>query len=811
MRKILNLIIKLSIYGLAFLVPLLWLPWTVEAYELNKQYLIFFLVGLAFAAWLAKMILVKQKFIFKRSPLDVWILLFVVGMVLAAFFSLDSVSSWLGFYGRFSGAVIITIVLSLMYFILVNNISTDKERESLALKGKLSKGLNLSLKKIVNIILLSSSLVMLIGYLSVFGFWSRFSGLPTVMNLKSFNPISGSLEGLAVFLAMAVSLAAGLMLGGLLVGKKGENKDNPPKRQGFKGRQLFYFIYLLAGMVLLVIINFWPAWLSLGATMLVLLILSIWAGLFRKRPNSLTLPILLLVVSIIFLVQLPTKTGFVENLPELPKEIILDYKTTNTVVWQTFKDQPVFGTGQGTFFASFAKLKPAEFNESEFWNIRFDNGPSQILEYFATIGLVGLLPYLAIIVVFLLISVFAFRRGKEEIAISKEAGIILGLFSAWLAVFVGQFVYQEKTTLNFLFWLLLALVIVGWRGVGTIKNKRLTFSFKKLPEVGLVLNVVLLMFVFVLVGLFYLGGRFYLADIKYAKTVKSSDKLIENLEDAVNLNKYREAYRRTLSQKYLLGAWAEARKPKEEQNMNLIRTLAAGSIEQARKAAVEISPNLVTTHENLGIIYRDSSGLIGGTLSHAFNAFKKASDLEPTNPVLFRELCRLSLTLQEKEWEETVNYCQKSVDLKGNYLDAHIQLALIHEKKGDLETAVKQMEEALSKLKGGSFQRGSALAKAATEIYFQLGRLYFNLGLMHLDKAITMFEQSVFVSLKPDLTPQYPNAHYALGVAYQAKDRLQGALTQFQIVKRLVPNNQKIDEKINQIKSQLGGAEEGAE
>ena len=100
MRKIINFLIKFPLYALVFLMPLFWLPFTVEAYEFNKQYLLIFLVSIAFMAWLGKLAVVRKKLFFRRTALDVWILVFVLILVLSAVFSIDSISSWFGFYGR---------------------------------------------------------------------------------------------------------------------------------------------------------------------------------------------------------------------------------------------------------------------------------------------------------------------------------------------------------------------------------------------------------------------------------------------------------------------------------------------------------------------------------------------------------------------------------------------------------------------------------------------------------------------------------------------------------------------------------------
>ena len=652
-------------------------------------------------------------------------------------------------------------------------------------------------------------MAVLTAYLSVFNLWSKIPGLPEIMNLRSFNTVSGSFEGLSVFLAAL----AGLLTGVFLQGKKRSVLA-----------KIFSYGLLAAAVVLLVIINFWAAWVSLAVAMALLLIIAFWTRIFRKKVNLLMLPIALLIIAGIFLVNLPGRVELLSDFntlnKDLPKELILDNATTNMITWQTLKEYPILGSGEGTFLANFAKFKPVEFNDSQFWNIRFDRASNYLMETVGALGILGVLGYLTVVFMFLLIMVLSLWRLKKSKTVQSDKLIILPFLLFWLILFVSQFVYSQNTVLLFYFWLFTALGIVSWqRGMGTGlrsgasdgRGKKMSFSFKKLPEVGLVINVVLLILVFAFAGMFYLGGRFYLAEMKSVQAVSDREELIKRAEEIVNLNRYRSNYRENLSQVYLISAWEEARKAEApsdaddttgqaSRNIQLLQTLAAGSIQQAR-TATNLSPNSVNSWENLGAVYRDARGLVGGTLPFALEAYARAVELEPNNPFFYRELCRLNLIAgdeEEKEnnWDEIVNYCQKAVDLKSNYLDAHIQLALVYEKKGDLEKALEQMESVLAKLKGVSFQRGSELAGAATEIYFQMGRLYFNLD--RVNEAISVFEQAVII------TPQYANGRYALALSYQMAERNADALIQFKIVNQLVPGNENIIAAIRQLEASAG-------
>ena len=808
MRKIINFLIKFPLYALVFFMPLFWLPFTVEAYEFNKQYLLIFLVSIAFMAWLAKLAVVRKKFFFRRTALDLWILIFSIIMILSAVFSIDTLSSWFGYYGRFSGSVIGALTLVVMYFVVVNNVKGIKP-------GKTIWGL--SLEKIYSLFLFSSWIAVIAAYFSVFNLWSKIPGLPEIMNFRSFNTVSGSLEGFAIFLTVAMSLVVGLILSqtpkkeiakadlGVVAKKRILSRilgiimfwKNPKSSgSGMKSKLLF----IIASLILLLLINFSAAWVVLGLTMLILLVIAFWTRLFKERVNLLTLPIILLLISGFFWFNLPGKIGFLNNLNQilpLPQELLLDSQVSRTITWQSLKDYPVLGSGQGTYIANFSKFKPVEFNNTDFWNIRFDRGPSHIMEMIGTMGILGILSYIMILGVFLLIGLVFLSRKRLKALVSsypisdkRHPISVFPLILAWLSLLIAQFVYMQNTTLSFYFWLFMALGIVVWQGVQNQPFKKVSFSFEKMPEIGLVLNVVLLILVFVLAGFFYLGGRFYLADVKFIEPVESNEELVAKLEKSVILNNYQESYRNALSQAYLITAWAEANKPEEEQNVELLQALAAGSIQQAR-LATSLSPSSVTAWENLGAIYRDARGLVGGTLPFSLEAFATATNLEPNNPFFYRERCRLNLISEEKDWDETINLCQRSVELKDNYLDAHVQLALVYEQKGDLEIALEKMEVILEKLRGVSFQRGSDFAGAATEIYFQTGRLYFNLE--RIEEAIPMFEQAVII------TPQYANARYALALSYETANRIEDALIQYQILGQMMPDDENIQAKVQEL------------
>jgi hypothetical protein len=254
-KKKLGEVSKISLYLLVFLLPLFWLPFSFETWELNKLYLFFFLTLISFLFWLAKMIVVDKKIRFYRTPLDVLVLSFLIIVTLSTIFSIDKNTSLFGSYGRFFNGLVATWIFALFYFLITNSSSFGAKPSTLT-----------------KLFLISVFLVVLMSYFSIFGIWQKLSSsLPSFMLLPEFNLISSSLEGLAIFLSVAIILLIGL----IVAERKGQ------KRTGGKN-QLFYYLLLTLSSLLLLIIDFGSAWIVILITSLSLLIFALLTRIFKK-------------------------------------------------------------------------------------------------------------------------------------------------------------------------------------------------------------------------------------------------------------------------------------------------------------------------------------------------------------------------------------------------------------------------------------------------------------------------------------------------------------------------------------------------
>ena len=783
MANIFNGITKVSIYLLVFLLPLFWLPFSFEAYEFNKQYLLFFLVSLAFFAWIAKMVLVDNEIRFKRTPLNIFVVVFIFIAILSAIFSVDKISSIFGFYGRFSNGLIGLISLGLLYFLITNNVGVPLKQADLNAEKMLKSATNqrsnqrqISVSGLIKPLMWAVFFVVLISYFSIFGTWlklnnliaQKFPGfsLPPVMLQTTFNPVSGSMEGLSMFLAVIIALLTGMIL------LKGKGKLS----------SIIYYLLLIASLGLMIIIDFKASWIVLSVTLALFLGLAIGKRMFKENVNKLIVPIFLMIMAISFL--------FIEaNLLNLPKEQVLSQGESWGIGFKGATENVksgFLGSGIGTFHYDFSKFRSLEFNQTFLWQIRFDRAGSHISEILATIGFLGLVSYLALIGFFLLISWFLLgaKGAKFDPArfIKSGAKFEIPLLLAFLALFVGQFVYYQNTILAFTFWLILSLSVVSWQK--PIAEKAI--SFKAFPELSLIASVLLIILGLLILGCYFFAGKFYLADTKYVDSFgQISEKRIEFLAKAARLNPLYPQYKIILARTYLNEVLTEMGKPTPDQIALSLNTQSAIAYAKGGqiggvyiKGATEISPNLVSTWETLGMIYREISTMAPGALEWGIKSFEKAISLEPTNPVLYTELGKLYLILGDIP--KAKDNFGKAISLKSDYVDALIQEVLISEREGNTVEAISKMEGLATTFPFN------------VEVLFQLGRLYFNGG--RVDDAILQLESVV------TLFPNHSNALYSLGIAYQRKGQKEKAISAFEKVLELNPANLDVQAKLNELK-----------
>src|SRR3989338_8665806 len=176
---------KWSLYLLLFLLPILFLPWTLDVLEINKQTLFILLTSVSLLAWLGAMVSSK-KILFRFHPSFLFLFLLFLSALVSTFFHKTGFLSLVGHASQ-EYTSSLTLFFGCVFFFLVMNTATEE--------GFLEKSLKA--------LFASSILVALIGLSSFLGwFFLPFDFART----QTFNTI-GTVNSLGIFLGLMLILA----------------------------------------------------------------------------------------------------------------------------------------------------------------------------------------------------------------------------------------------------------------------------------------------------------------------------------------------------------------------------------------------------------------------------------------------------------------------------------------------------------------------------------------------------------------------------------------------------------------------------
>lgn len=740
--------IKKLIYVLVILIPLWFLPTTVNAVEFNKQILMILFVVVILILWLIK-VLNQGEIRWKSNILNVFIGIFLIIVVLSTIFSLRSYSSLVGWPTHLSGSLINVLIFIALYILIINNFKGLKETFGLLFA-----------------FLISSAIATFIGLIQL---WSGFIFPWDFTKVISFNTI-GTVNTLGIFSAVILILITALLF--------------VIKRSNIK---IFLVIVGILNLIILFSLNFWVLWLVLAVGMAIILLFGLmWAVKLEENISWIALPMTFLAISLIFLFFRPV----LPLSPNLPTEVGLSYRGGFNVVKQSLAERPILGSGPETFAINYAKYKPEEINQTAFWNVKFSNPPSEIFSIASDLGILGLLSFLTILVLFVVKAVKNLARtiGHGDNVLKRFLEI--GLFAGWSSLAVAWFIYPQNFTLMFSFWLLLALYIAE---SSIFKDK--IYNLRKSSKVLLLASFSFVILIVIIVGFLYVGGTRFVAEAKYKRgldmiqTQGDLDKGINNIIRSTIVNPYEDRTYLVLAQLFIVKMNRDARLADldQQQRLNLVQIDAINAINSIVRATT-LAPKNVSNWLIRGQIYRQVMSLVDGAGDWAEDSYEKALELESANPFTFTEWGRLyiekyNLTKEESYLETALEKFDKAIEIKPDYAPAHFETALIFDAQGKLDEAINRM--AINR----------QLLPQDTGVAFQLAVLLYKAERYDLAKG--EFIRAII------LDTDYSNARYFLGLLYDREGNREDALDQFKRIAKLNSDNEHIKEIIANLEAGL--------
>jgi len=632
--KICDNITKYSIYILAFLLPILVLPWTSEALDFNKQTLLICLVFISLFAWMLK-VLVFGKFTANMNKIHIFAGVFFLAYLLATVFSIDRYGSFWG-WPRVTAEAMLTIIGLVVLYFIVSNVFSKKE---------------------INVSLYAFSFSAL--FAEAFGVFQLFGQNP------SFNTIGGA-GGMAVFSAVLLPLMIVLLIGAK------------------KWWKILFALEIFISALILVLVNY-PAvwWVVILGSALMMIFGALKRNLFDGRWMA--IPMFFLVIALFFAVLNPQ----ISFLPQRTNEVSLSLSANFQIDESVVKENPIFGSGPGTFSYGFSKFKNSDFSKTVLWNIAFNNGNSKILTDLATTGILGILAFLALIGAVIFYGVKFFFSQKDDFGTPLPYSVLgLGLFVSFCAEVFAYFLNNSNITLSFTFFFILAIL------VNLIFEGKKEYELKPSSLLTLIVTFVFtLVFIFGM-GLLIFNGQRYFSQVSYYNGLNALqnnklDEGIKNLETAVSMNSSTDLYFSQLAQVYLLKVQdvASNKTMSQEDKTKNIQILVSNSV-NAAKFATDLNPKSSNNWLIRGYIYQSLNGLLTDSQTWAINSYNDALKLDPNNPYSLSQLG--TVYYQVKDYQNAKTNLVKAIELKPDYSNALYFAGLTFDKLGQKEKAVQQ-------------------------------------------------------------------------------------------------------------------------
>lgn len=774
-RKVFSERLLLSLLlGLAFFLPLFFIPGQSIAPEFAKMILLEILVLLATFVWAAGRLRDGHVDVPKSMLLLVSALL-VVQFVVAAIASPTPFASFVG-SGYDLGTVSSFVVLFLLMF-LGSVIFSNRDRV-LLLYGAF----------------LGSTVVIMLYHLLRQFFGANFLDFGVFTNAVA-TPV-GRWNDLA-------SLVGAMML--LVLTTRYFFPNN-------KTLRIPAIVLFVVGLLFLLSINFTALWLILIVLCGMLVALSIYEGEREHTKKSLQakeagthhahkpiyhrvsghLPLgatILLICAVLYGSGLSNVTWgssgstiskMVGNtLHSAPySEVVLTPQFTFDIVKSTIKDSPFFGTGPNRFSSAYLKYKMSVVNRTPFWDTTFDFGLGRIPTYFGTTGIVG-------VILWLFFIIFLFVKGRKVFALLAKdriaAYIGFSLFLLSLYFWSMAFFYLPNIAIFAMAFLFTGTLIAFLSGEGVIKSYHVNFDGGRS---SIILTPVAIM---ILVGVIAGGVLLYrqvasLDAFGAAQVSAGANNIAETERYLLRANGFveRDVYRRALSNVALAKLQDLA---KQKLSQEEVAAKAKVLIDDARtnaERAIKLDPTNFENYLQYGGVF-DTLGSLGiqNTAPLARDNYLQALRLNPKSPRVLFMLSHLEFAAGDRV--KAKDYLYKTLAERPNFPEALSFLV-------QLEMQDKNPDAAITALRSGIEAEPSSFL-----LRFALGYLYY-LG-NDLPNAVSEFEAAV------SLNPSYADAKYFLGLSYSRLGRNADAIEQFKGVQALNPDNKDVAAIISNLKA----------
>lgn len=682
--------------------------------------------------------ILEKKFIFKRTLLDIPLMLFLISQGISTVYSIDPHVSLFGYYSRFNGGLLSAICYSLLYWAYVSNMNY---------KNTLSSVFSL---------MPSAILVSLYGIAQHFGIdkdlWVQDVQNRIFSTLGQPNWLAAWIIAL-IPLTWSLSLSSKIQIPSTTQIKKSNNQTYKSFQiWNLNTWKLFDYWYLVIGILFFIVLLFTKSRSGLLGFLIADIIF--WLLLFIHRPTTkhvilseaVESPKLSLrdfsrsnlkmfaicnlsFVICILAVGTPWSPSLFKLLSNSPQpttnkqslslrenqQLITNSGGTESgdirkIVWQgaldIWKANPILGTGTETFGLSYYMYRPKAHNLTSEWDFLYNKAHNEYLNTAANTGTVGLMSYILLILFSLYqiinyqsssykqvkgsnnqevkqIGIFKFNDSKlflDKQSLSlRDWNLKVGILTGYISILITNFFGFSVVPVSLLFFLFPAIA------VGLQESKTMNYEIRTKPTFIQLIGItfILLPSAYCLFAV----SNYYRSDLLYTKAISLSDSgnpieaqrvFSEVLESSPSESVF---WMESADTSAIIAAKALGDSDLELANLYIADTFTKSEF------AISQSPNNVTYKKRFA-----SSLLIFATYDPKY--FKKAIDLLTEAIKLAPTDAKIHYNLglayaKNGNLKEAERIFKETIDLKNDYLNAYYGLGIALSESGNKAEAIK--------------------------------------------------------------------------------------------------------------------------
>ncbi len=742
---------KLDTFGttilmaLAFLLPLLFIPWPFASFTDTKFFLLILGVTIAGLLWTFARLKSNEMHI-PKTYLVIPMVLFPLLAAITGLFSGNIRNSFLG--QSFSlDTVLTSFLLSVLFFLGIFLFNT---------KDKVVK---------LYLLILASWLIFFIYQLV--RLFLGFDVLSFDLFFGSTGNLLGKWNDVAIF-AGVITLMATLTISVL---------------RPYGLLSWLSYAGLVSSLFLLVVVNFQVVWIVLAAISFLLLAQAFFKARFaeviqqkeegeeKERVPGLVLCVF--AISVLFVFAGNLFEGYISSYLGIAQlEARPSVQATTLIVKDVYSTNPFLGIGPNNFTKEWLTHKPSGVNQSPFWDTDFSFGVGIIPTFFITQGVLSVLLWLTFFGLFVWLGIRTFANVRQKVF---DNYLGMTSFLAALFLWVLSIFYVPGVVLFALTFLISGVFVATQINTGAVKKIHVVFSEN--IRTGFISVVLLFLLLATLLSSLYIGVTKFGASIYttqaqiVARDSGDFDTAQKHISQALLFSEGDYIYRAASNISMLRLSDIVSRGSEAENAQQEFQTTLSNALDSARQALRLDAEN----YQNWLTLARVYEGLIPlgieGAYSNAKIGYERALEYNTNNPRLHTNIARVE-ALQGNN-ETARERITSALQAKNDYTPALFLLSEIEVREGRVSDAISSVESA------------SLLAPSDPTVFFQLGILKYSEN--DFTGAIRALERAVF------LDNQYSNARYFLGLSYYEERRGDDALEQFEFIQTLNPDNEEIE------------------